>query len=86
MSKRVLIFDEPTSCRKCPCINGTGEACNAARRPFSEGTKIQIRNGDKCRPLWCPAKDLPDYKMDWSDEQGYESGWNDVLDAIGAHQ
>lgn len=81
--KKVVSFDDPKSCRWCPVRNETIEGCNVAKRPFSEAMQIQIRNGESCQPTWCPLKDLPDYKMDWSGGESYEAGWNDVLDAIG---
>ncbi len=80
--RKVIVIDDPKTCRKCPAMN-SALACNAAKRPFSEAMQIQIRNGESCQPTWCPLKDLPDYKMDWSGGESYEAGWNDVLDLIG---
>lgn len=82
MSKLIIVFDDPGSCRRCPAMNSK-YACNAARRPFSEGTVVQIKHGEECRPIWCPAIAVPEHKLDWSDERSYEAGWNDCLDVIG---
>ena len=82
---QVAIFGDFDTCKKCPCITDAGIACKLHKRAFSESTVIQIKNGGKCRPSWCTLRPLPSYKMDWnSDEQGYETGWNDALDSIGA--
>lgn len=90
--KRVLIIDA-TGCRYCPAIefgpDGLFE-CGVLHKSFSDAMSIQISNPKTARgvrPFWCPLKDLPEYKMDWSSkEDSYEAGWNDVLDAIGAER
>lgn len=90
--KKVLIIDDH-GCRYCPCVS-TGpdgvDGCKRMRKLFSDGLRIQINNpktATDVRPIWCPLKDLPKHKMDWSgNEFSYESGWNDVLDIIGGDE
>ena len=87
VKKKILVINDPIVCRSCPCFGVTAEDshifCEAARREFRDGSRAVIFNGDRFRPEWCPLKDLPDYKMDWSGGESYEAGWNDVLDLIG---
>lgn len=85
--KRVLVFEDPQNCRMCPCFDSDYIVCKAAKRSYGDGMQVQIKRGDKCRPTWCPAKDLPEYKMDWNKDVGsYEAGWNDVLDLVGGRE
>ncbi len=82
MSKKVLVIDDPKTCRRC--IAYVGAICKAAHKEFPESVYTLLDKSDNYRPPWCPAKDLPEHKLDWrSGENGYESGWNDVLDLIG---
>lgn len=50
---------------------------------FADSAHPLIVKSDNYKPTWCPLKDLPDYKMDWSGGESYEAGWNDLLDLIG---
>ena len=91
VKKKILVIDDPMVCRNCPCFeiveDGLGSPfCEAAHRTFRPGSHTVIFNGDRFRPEWCPLKDLPDYKMDWSGGESYEAGWNDVLDLIGGRE
>ncbi len=81
---KVALINNNGSCRKCPCVNDTGSACKLAKRPFSEGMKIQIKHGEKAVPIWCPLSDLPEALMDWYDDgNSYEAGWNAAIRQIG---
>ena len=86
MSKKVLVIDDPKTCRYCPACGHMKENCKAVRRMFADSAQPLIMHSDNYKPTWCPLKDLPEYKMDWSSEQSYESGWNDVLDLIGGDE
>ncbi len=80
--KVVAIFDKPIGCHRCPMMSKE-MACNLVRKPFDEARVLQIRKGCEGRPLWCPLRELPAFKMDWNDGNSYEAGWNDALDVIG---
>lgn len=83
--KKVIVFDNQNCCNFCNFANFVTYSCMAAKREFSNGLRIQLDKGDKVTPLWCPAKELPEYKMQWEDNS-YEAGWNDLLDLIGGNR
>lgn len=85
MSKKLLLIDDPKTCRKCMVFRDYCgvKICKAAHKKFTDSAITLLCKSDNYKPTWCPLKDLPEYKMDWSSEQSYESGWNDVLDLIG---
>lgn len=82
--KKVIVMDDPKTCRHCPFCQDMATVCVAIRRMFADSAQPLILRSDNYKPAWCPLRDLPEHKMDWrSGEDGYESGWNDVLDLIG---
>ena len=78
--KKVIIIEDPGSCRKCLARDRENMGCNAARRVFSDMMTRQIINGEDVKPIWCPLTDLPQKLAGWS---RYEDGWNAAIDAIG---
>lgn len=81
--KKVIVIDDPKTCRFCVAYGGE-TWCRAARREFPQSTFALLNRSDNYKPAWCPLRDLPEHKLDWrSGDDGYESGWNDVLDLIG---
>ena len=80
--KKVLVIDDPKTCRNCFAC--AGEICKAANRKFPESGSVLLEKCDNYCPIWCPLRDMPEHKMDWrAGDGGYESGWNDCLDKIG---
>lgn len=49
MTKLMVVIDEPTKCRECPCYNNEEEICRV------EG----IETKGRYRPVWCPAIKMP---------------------------
>ena len=84
--RKVIVIDDPKTCRKCPSCQDMAMTCGAAHRMFADSAQPLIVKSDNYKPTWCPLKDLPDYKMDWSGGESYEAGWNDLLDAIGGRE
>lgn len=85
-NKVVLVMDAPKNCGSCPCVDsvdGISTWCSVTHVTLSKSMEILISRGVEFRPSSCPLKDMPEYKMDWSGEHSYESGFNDALDAIG---
>lgn len=84
--KKVIVMDDPKTCRKCMVFRDYCgvKICKAAHKKFTDSAITLLCKSDSYKPPWCPAKDLPEHKLDWrAGENGYESGWNDVLDLIG---
>lgn len=83
MSKAVLVIDMPESCRECPFFGSrySDMACRAMNNK-----SIDYPYPKEFRQDWCPLKDLPkenvyeEYYLEWS--RGYQSGWNDCINAI----
>lgn len=87
MKKKVIVVDDPKTCRCCPVfhiVTADRYMCDAVRKMFPESAHSLLAKSDNYKPAWCPMRDLPEPKLDWrSGENGYESGWNDLLDLIG---
>lgn len=83
--KVVLVFEKPYTCMDCPCLGFLdGEpVCEDTGEVFSKSQAIMLNKNVEFRPSWCRLIDFPEYKFDWSKEDNYASGWNDVLDMIG---
>ena len=80
--KKVIVIDDPKTCRNC-IARGT-RLCLVAGKAFPESAYTLMDKSDSYKPPWCPLRDLPEHKLDWrAGENGYESGWNDGLDLIG---
>lgn len=92
MSKAVLVIDMPESCDMCdfvdtdqPPIYGVGKMyCGCP------GVGEDVSDYIKCRPDFCPLRELPEKKEELAIEQyefgglgkAFVSGWNACLDAI----
>ena len=79
MSKKVVVIEDPGSCRKCMLRDRENMGCFPAARVFSETMTKLILNGRDTKPIWCPLSDLPAKLAGWS---RYEDGWNAAIDAI----
>jgi hypothetical protein len=81
MSKKVIVLEDPGSCRRCFARDRENMGCYPAQRVFSDTVVTMILNGrDPIPPIWCPLRDLPEKMAGWS---RYEDGWNAAIDAIG---
>ena len=82
MSKAVLIFDMPNSCKECSLF---GDFYADMYCKGMDNRTINYPYPKDFRQDWCPLKPLPeednsDHLSEWA--RGYQGGWNDCINAI----
>ena len=78
MSKAILVMDMPSSCVKCPMLNGRDECIlQDEDKNFNADTWEDLKSN-------CPLKKVPQKKRDTSiiNYKRYVQGWNDCIDRI----
>ena len=84
MNKAVLVFDMPSSCIECPCLdeNLVSRTCGA----MDEYTKLDKFEVFCLKPDWCPLRKMPNkYDLSGSENDfndGWSRGYNHCIDRI----
>lgn len=88
MSKAILVFDMPNSCRECPCCICTEFDTYCGR------TDMQLEyDFEQCayvKPDWCPLRPVPEKHKELSIEEyefgklglAFTQGFNSCIDEI----
>ena len=84
MAKAMLIMDMPESCLKCDFVNREIYCCGLFL--IQTAAIESIEEYTKCRPSWCPLKELPKKKNGSFADNAYriaaKTGYNAAIDEI----
>lgn len=83
MAKAMLVMDMPESCIKCDFVNG--DMCCCGLFLIQTAAIESVEGYTKCRPSWCPLKELPQKKEVSFNHWGrtlFANGYNACIDEI----
>ena len=85
MSKAILIIDMPESCSECPFYSGVmGGRCLVDMHKYNSREIDSLVDIE--RREWCPLKEIPDKKSEFSAQNDYilfsAKGWNNCINEI----